>query len=155
VPLPAGFTLARAAGERDWRDIAAAEHADMPQFGPFNAWRSRTFRARVERGHGVWSIVRDGDGLLAASAGLFSDGECARFASVLTVERYRRRGLMRALIAALLRESRAPADRTVIVSENESPGEALYRALGFRPFASPRAALLQVAQRNEAGLAPR
>jgi GNAT superfamily N-acetyltransferase len=129
--------------DADWRDLAEAEAVDKPEFGAFNPWRTRAHRLRVERGDGVWCVLRDADGTLAASAGLFECDGVARFASVLTVERFRRRGLMRALLAALIRKSRAPADRTAIVAESGSRAEALYRGLGFFPFTSPRVSLME------------
>ena len=70
---------------------------------------------------------------------MMASGDAAEFAGVFVYDRirteepFRRRGLGRALIAALGRERRSPESREILVATEQ--GRALYLTLGWRDYA--------------------
>lgn len=81
----------------------------------------RYFAARVE-------------GEIASYCELFSDGETAQVESVMTLERFRGRGLAKAVVSHAVREARsADHDFVFLVADDEDWPKELYRRLGFEP----------------------
>jgi GNAT superfamily N-acetyltransferase len=125
----------------DWQELIDAERAENPDHGTFVDWRFRTFAQLVRAGRGQWYALENTSGTTVATAGLFVRDDVARFANVLTFAPYRNRGYGRALIQAMLATLPTAVSRAVIVAERGSPGEALYRSLGFEAFVAVRSML--------------
>ncbi len=86
-------------------------------------------RRLCEAGHGTWlgAFIQ---GRMRSGAGLFRDGDLARFQSVETHPDVRRQGLASAVLGHAAR--REPGARTlVIVADPDDRAIQLYRALGF------------------------
>ena len=72
------------------------------------------------------------DGQIASYCELFSDGQTAQVESVMTLERFRGRGLAKAVVSHAVREARAAGhDLVFLVAEDEDWPKELYRRLGF------------------------
>jgi ribosomal protein S18 acetylase RimI-like enzyme len=99
--------------EEEVRQLVAAQHRRRI------AVDVRYFAARV-------------GGQIASYCELFSDGRTGQIESVMTLERFRSRGLAKAIITHSLVESRgAGHDFTFLVAEAEDWPKELYRKLGF------------------------
>jgi ribosomal protein S18 acetylase RimI-like enzyme len=154
VPAPTlaaalrSFALRGAAAEREWAQLLELHVAtrgpefDAEAYRPFARRSVGRWRALAEAGQGGWFGAFVGDGgqtRLAAALGLCAEREpehgerIARFQAVMTDERFRRRGLCRALIATAMREVRSAlaADRFVIVAAAGEMPEQLYASVGF------------------------
>ena len=71
------------------------------------------------------------DGELASYCELFSDGETAQVESVMTLERFRGRGLAKAVVSHAVREARAAGHALVfLVAEDDDWPKELYARLG-------------------------
>lgn len=128
----------------EWPGVVAIplEDAEYEGAEAFLAWHYGEYRQAVRAGRGAWwgAFV---DGELASTAGVFwaaagattRAGRWARYQEVATVERHRRRGLAGALVHAMASALRAadPAAALLIVAEEGSSAERLYRRLGFAP----------------------
>ena len=74
------------------------------------------------------------DGELASYCELFSDGDTAQVESVMTLERFRGRGLAKEVVSHAVREALAARHSLVfLVAEDEDWPKELYRRLGFEP----------------------
>ena len=74
------------------------------------------------------------NGEIASYCELFSDGETAQVESVMTLQRFRGRGLAKALVSHAVREARdAPHSLVFLVADAEDWPKELYRRLGFEP----------------------
>jgi GNAT superfamily N-acetyltransferase len=72
------------------------------------------------------------DGEIASYCELFSDGETAQVESVMTLARFRGRGLAKAVVSHAVREARAAGHSLVfLVADDEDWPKELYRRLGF------------------------
>jgi GNAT superfamily N-acetyltransferase len=119
-------------------DLAAACALDVadaePSHADFVRWRFGLVAGDVLAGRaqlfGAWDAER-----LTAFAGVYLTPEFARFSTPVTDPAFRRRGLFSALCARIvaLAGERTPAARIVIVAEQGSDAERLYRKLGFTP----------------------
>jgi ribosomal protein S18 acetylase RimI-like enzyme len=97
------------------RQLVEAQHRRR------RAVRVRYFAARV-------------DGEPASYCELFSDGETAQVESVMTLERFRGRGLAQAVVSRAVAEARAAGHSLVfLVADDEDWPKDLYRRLGFEP----------------------
>jgi ribosomal protein S18 acetylase RimI-like enzyme len=97
------------------RQLVEAQHRRR------RAVRVRYFAARV-------------DGEIASYCELFSDGETAQVESVMTLERFRGRGLAKAVVSGAAAEARAAGHSLVfLVADDEDWPKELYRRLGFEP----------------------
>jgi ribosomal protein S18 acetylase RimI-like enzyme len=97
------------------RQLVEAQHRRR------RAVRVRYFAARV-------------DGRIASYCELFSDGQTAQVESVMTLERFRGRGLGKAIVAHAVREARAAGHSLVfVVADADDWPKELYRRLGFEP----------------------
>ena len=77
------------------------------------------------------------DGRIASYCELFSDGRTGQIESVMTLERFRGRGLAKAIVTRALAESRAAGhDFTFLCAEAEDWPKELYRKLGFETAGS-------------------
>ena len=85
----------------------------------FAAAGARFFAARAE-------------GKIATTCDLYSDGRTAQIESVLTLERFRNRGLARAVVSRALAEARADGhDLTFLLAHHDDWPRHLYTKLGF------------------------
>lgn len=143
------FGLRSEAADREWAALVELQIAtrnpefDADGYRPYARRSAERWRKLAEAGQGNWfgAFVPGDDAVprLAAALGLFAEREpergerLARFQSVMTDERYRRRGLCRALIASALRAVRAAqaADRFIIVAAAGEMPEQLYAGVGF------------------------
>ena len=74
------------------------------------------------------------DGEIASYCELFSDGETAQVESVMTLERFRGRGLAKAVVSYAVRVALDTGHSLVfLVAEDEDWPKELYRRLGFEP----------------------
>lgn len=74
------------------------------------------------------------DGEIASYCELLSDGETAQVESVMTLERFRGRGLAKAVVSHAVAEARAAGHSLVfLVADDEDWPKELYRRLGFEP----------------------
>jgi ribosomal protein S18 acetylase RimI-like enzyme len=118
----------------DWRQavelrLACYYETPAPAERQFTELQVSEQRRLCEAGHGAWygAFV---EGRMRSGAGLFHDGDLARFQSVETHPDFRRRGLASAVLGHAAR--REPGGRTlVIVADPDDQAIRLYRALGF------------------------
>ncbi len=115
-------------GPAEWRAVIDGARSD------FGARRTRRFRALVEAGHGLW-FGAFLDGRYVAGLGIFGAGGLARYQEVVTLPDFRGRGIGGRLVAEAGRQAmeRLAARRLVIVAEQGSSAERIYRAAGFEP----------------------
>jgi GNAT superfamily N-acetyltransferase len=72
------------------------------------------------------------DGTVASYCELYSDGSTGQIENVFTFERFRKRGLARAIVSRALDESRAAGhDLTFLLADRDDWPKELYRKLGF------------------------
>jgi GNAT superfamily N-acetyltransferase len=110
--------------EDEVRQLVAAQHRRRI------AVDVRYFAARVDR-------------RIASYCELFSGGRTGQIESVMTLERFRGRGLAKAIVMRALAESRAAGhDLAFLCAEAEDWPKELYRKLGFEPAGSIWAFLL-------------
>jgi ribosomal protein S18 acetylase RimI-like enzyme len=98
--------------EEEIRQLVAAQHRRR------QVVQVRYFAARSE-------------GQIASYCELFSDGKTGQIESVMTLERFRGRGLATGVVARALAESRAEHDLTFLVADADDWPKELYRKLGF------------------------
>jgi ribosomal protein S18 acetylase RimI-like enzyme len=104
-------------GEDEIGQLVAAQHRRR------RAVKVRYFAARSE-------------GRIASYCELFSDGRTGQIESVMTLERFRGRGLARAVVSRALQESQPLHDLTFLVAEAGDWPKELYRKLGFHAAGS-------------------
>jgi hypothetical protein len=130
--------IAPLASQSDWdaaRVLVTQERieAGSPDQVDFATWRFEGHHRDADAGRcrvwGAWS----GDDLVAF-AGLYANGEWARFITPITKAEHRRRGLFSALASRAMSETLAwfPDATIVIAAEKGSGLEKLYEGLGFR-----------------------
>jgi GNAT superfamily N-acetyltransferase len=103
--------------EEEIRQLVAAQHRRR------RAVDVRYFAART-------------DGEIGSYCELFSDGQTGQIESVMTLERFRRRGLARAVVSRALAESQARHELTFLVASADDWPKELYRKLGFKAAGS-------------------
>lgn len=94
--------------------------------------RQRELRELFSDGRGAWYLALL-DGVVAGSLGIVVTDTRARFQSVETAERFRRRGVARRLVYAAARHASAtqPIDHFVIAAEPDYHAIGIYEGLGF------------------------
>ena len=89
---------------------------------------------RRRRGVDVRYFATRVAGEIASYCELFSDGETAQVESVMTLERFRGRGLAKAVVSRAVAEALSARHGLVfLVAEDEDWPKELYRRLGFEP----------------------
>lgn len=117
-------------------DVAVA--ADSGECTEFASWFAQQAAEWIRRDGVRWFGVKDDEQLVAA-AGLAVTSKGLRFQEVKTHPQHRRRGWATRLMTSIIREASSAADQStsdqpfVIVTEEHSHAEALYRKLGFTP----------------------
>jgi GNAT superfamily N-acetyltransferase len=141
--LPSGYAVRRLAGE-DWEQAVALAIAENERAGahepasyePFALARTETQRALSDRDIGAF-FGAFADEVLAAFLGIVRCGTTARYQTVGTDSRHRRRGLASYLLGIAARWA---ADhgcvRWVIVTDAGNPAGRVYRSVGFEPAAA-------------------
>jgi GNAT superfamily N-acetyltransferase len=87
---------------------------------------------RRRLGIGVRYFAARVEGDIASYCELFSDGETAQVESVMTLERFRGRGLAKAVVSHAVREARGAGHSLVfLLADDEDWPKDLYRRLGF------------------------
>ena len=138
APLPGGYVVRALETADDW-DRSTRLRIDSEGEDPdFEADVTRGRRSMVEAGHTCWFGAFAGVELVAelgiVDCGDAPAGRLARYQSVLTAPDHRRRGLTSHLlgVAARWAETRG-CDRWVIVADDGTDANRLYRAHGFVP----------------------
>jgi hypothetical protein len=146
-------TLARIAplaSQNDW-DAALVLvkqeriEAGNPEQVDFAMWRFEGHHRDADAGRcRVWGAWIGED--LVAFAGLYANGEWARFITPVTKAEYRRRGLFSTLASRAMSETLAlfPGTTVVIAAEKGSGLEQLYEGLGFRVAGEQHALVAEV-----------
>jgi ribosomal protein S18 acetylase RimI-like enzyme len=143
VPPPQGApeVVVRPLGsEEEWREAVALqtlsrEHGhDESGYRGFREAQMGRYRAMQAAGRGYWYGAFL-DGRLVANLGLFRQADLARFQSVVTHPGFRRQGIAGTLVhrSCLSFLEEYPDATLVIVAEDGSPAERLYRSIGFEP----------------------
>jgi ribosomal protein S18 acetylase RimI-like enzyme len=98
----------------------------------FTRARQRELREIFSAGRGSWYVALL-DGVVAGSLGIVVTDTRARFQTVDTVERFRRRGLARRLVYEAARDacSRHAIDHFVIAADPDYHAIGIYEGLGF------------------------
>ncbi|MDE6028884.1 MAG: ribosomal protein S18-alanine N-acetyltransferase [Clostridiales bacterium] len=120
-----GVTI-RKAERRDVQYIAAAEQAyiDCP-------WTESQIAEEIDGGAAFFVAESDGE-FCGYASGRVSFDEC-EISNIAISEAYRRRGIGKALLTALLREADACGVHSVflLVRDGNAPAVALYDSIGF------------------------
>jgi len=139
--VPQGYLVRRIADAIEWEQSAGLRIQEFAQGNRREAQhernRTRSRIAMSEQGHTAWFGAFHGD-RLAAELGIVDCGDAvARYQSVVTAAEHRRRGLAGHLlgVAAAWAAERG-AQRWVIVADDGSEADRLYRSRGFTPVAS-------------------
>lgn len=148
APRPEGIALRPVVGA-DWAQVAelkrqtsAGAEAGEAAFAAYIAARVATWRARVERGEGVWIGAFDGS-VLVGHLGLIQSAGLARYQDVVTRASHRRRGIAAALLGAAAEwaVARDAQVTLVIVADTDDAPERLYLRQGFERRETLRSAV--------------
>lgn len=122
----------RAATTADLEAIMAIERASFPD----DAWSAATMLAELEHPLGRYVVALASD-LLVGYGGVRVTGDQADIQTIAVTAAWRRAGVGRALLAALLEEAaaRGAAETLLEVREDNPAAIALYEAFGFAPIA--------------------
>jgi ribosomal protein S18 acetylase RimI-like enzyme len=118
-----------------WVDSRDLERfADPAPYRVFSSARLRDLREIFRAGHGAWYVALYPGRELAASCGIVVTGRRARYQTVDTLERFRRRGICSRLVVGAARDAAAghAIDQFVIVADPDYHAMRLYESLGFR-----------------------
>ncbi|MGO4257806.1 GNAT family N-acetyltransferase [Marmoricola sp. RAF53] len=134
-PLPAGYRVRELRTDADWAASTALRAAHYPGQADFERDSTAMRRAMVEEGSTAWFAAYAPDGTVAAELGIVDVGNgVARYQSVLTAAEHRRRGLTGHLLGVAARwAADRGCPRLVIVADDGSDADRLYRSVGFRP----------------------
>lgn len=140
TPLADAYAVRRLGGA-DWEQyvakaIAENEHTgeDEPtSYARYARRQMESRRALSDRDGGAFFGAFAGDDLVA-DLGIVRCGTSARYQSVGTDEKHRRRGLAAHLLGVAARWSaERGCDRWVIITEATNPAGRVYRSVGFEP----------------------
>lgn len=99
----------------------------------FKTDQMANYRLNSERGHGHWwgAFLEDE---LVGDMGLYFDptGKIGRFQNVGTAKAHRRKRVCTTLLDAIVRQTLPQVDQLVIVTDQGSIAETIYRSLGFQ-----------------------
>lgn len=140
APVPAGFRLAPATSDDDWLGAASLGVAICLEAGlggdvpGFMRQRYEFFRERATGAGDRFWVALDQRGQVAASLGLLASPHVFRFQDVQVRADARGRGLATALVTRALADAfgHFPGAAAVLVAEQHSQAERLYRRLGFQ-----------------------
>ena len=94
--------------------------------------RQLTEHKQVLAAHGARFFAARVDGVLASYCDLYSDGQTAQIEAVQTLERFRNKGLARAVVSQALAVSKADGhDLTFLLADQADWPKQLYEKLGF------------------------
>ncbi len=127
--------------ENEWHDMLEMQilcwvgDMDEDEFRTFKTRRVKEYERMVTAGKGLWfgAFVED---RLVGDAGIFWDGEFARYQNVETHPDFRRQGICRTLVYEIgnwVLENKK-AEYLVIQSEENSDAMRIYQSLGFEPI---------------------
>jgi len=133
-PPSPGPTVRPLSSDDDWSQavelrLACYYEAPTPDQRQFTELQVLEARRLCEAGHGTWygAFI---EGRMRSGAGLFREGDLARFQSVETHPDFRRQGLASAVLGHAARQEPG-APTLVIVADPDDQAIRLYRALGF------------------------
>ena len=140
VSLPEGYAVRPLESVDDWRRSTRLRIGAEGEDPDFEADVTRGRRRMAEAGHTRWFGAFEGTELVAelgiVDCGQSPDGRLARYQSVLTAPSHRRRGLTSHLLGVAARWAEARGcDRWIIVADDGTAANRLYRAHGFEPAA--------------------
>jgi ribosomal protein S18 acetylase RimI-like enzyme len=135
-----GVTFRILEAEEDWQQAVDLQTLTRPEGhaeAGHRAFRHRQmerYRAMQADGRGHWFGAFEG-GQLVADLGLFRQDDLARFQSVETHPDFRRRGIAGWLVYEASRAMLAdqPQVSLIMVADDGSSAERLYRSVGFEP----------------------
>ena len=138
VPLWEGYVARALETADDWERSTRLRIGAEGEDPDFEADVTRSRRRMVEAGHTRWFGAFDGAELVAelgvVDCGLAAEGHLARYQSVLTTPDHRRRGLTSHLLGLAARwAGNRGCDQWVIVADDGTDANRLYRAHGFVP----------------------
>jgi len=137
TPLESRFSIRRYHQPDDWTQWYALQMEDKDavqddeKYHAYLRFLQATYMTLIKQGRGAWWGAFDGTRQVA-NLGLFFDGEVGRFQSVYTQEKYRNRGLCRALLAAAALDASTIAQQLVIVADDDHYALRLYEKMGFK-----------------------
>lgn len=138
APLPDGYAVRPLEVADDWERSTRLRIDSEGEDPDFEADTTRSRRRMVDAGHTRWFGAFQGDELVAelgiVDCGESPEGHLARYQSVLTAPGHRRRGLTSHLlgVASGWAGTRG-CDQWVIVADDGTDANRLYRAHGFVP----------------------
>jgi ribosomal protein S18 acetylase RimI-like enzyme len=129
-----GAAVRALSSDEDWTQaielrLACYYETPTPEERQFTELQVGEQRRLCEAGYGTWFGVFI-QGRMRSGAGLFRDGDLARFQSVETHPDFRRQGLASAVLSHAARR-KPTASTLVIVADPDDQAIHLYRALGF------------------------
>ena len=137
APLDSRFSIRKYAGGGDWEQWYALQMEgkevvqDNEKYHAYLRHLQATYLTLIEQDRGAWWGAFHGDEQIG-NLGLFFDGDTGRFQSVYTKEKYRNRGICRALLAAAASDAWGRASRLIIVADDDYYALALYEKMGFK-----------------------
>ena len=136
--LPPGYAVRPLETADDWERSTRLRIGAEGEDPDFEEDMTRSRRGMVDQGHTCWFGAFDGADLVAelgiVDCGPSPDGHLARYQSVLTAPGHRRRGLTSHLLGVAARwAERRGCDRWVIIADDGTDANRLYRAHGFVP----------------------
>ncbi len=121
-----------------WVELEVAVNNAQPDteregsgYASFVENKAAEFQRMIQAGHGdFWGAFVDGQ--LAASLGVFAWGNVARFQSVATHPKFRRRGLCGTLVYNVAKRGLERVGTLVMVADPEYIAAGIYESVGFR-----------------------
>lgn len=138
APSPGGYTARPLESPDDWARSTRLRLAAEGEDPDFEEDMTRARRGMAGAGHTRWFGAFAGTELVAelgiVDCGPTAEGRLARYQSVLTAPEHRRRGLTSHLLGVAARWAQdRGCDRWVIVADDGTDANRLYRAHGFVP----------------------
>jgi tRNA threonylcarbamoyl adenosine modification protein YeaZ/ribosomal-protein-alanine acetyltransferase len=127
--LPAGWTIARASGADDLSTVEALQRRAFT-----NAWGAEALRWELENTDVArLYLLRDPEGTLVAYCACWMVFDELHINSLAVDDRWRRRGLARELLRAVIRDAARSGAKgaTLEVRASNNAARALYEGLGF------------------------
>ena len=121
---------------RPIRQEESARAAEIEKNSLSLPWSERQIAEHARNGHGIY-LVAEEDGVICGVCGAFAGaGECG-VNNIAVDTAYRRRGIARALMRALMKEAAERGCNVIYLEVASRNGAAvsLYESLGFAPYA--------------------